>query len=327
MKILVTGATGFVGHHLVRLLLEKKENISCLVRDKNIKDPLFQKVNLIKGCVEDKKSLVNALKNIDVVYHLAAISGKSAVSPKLYQEININGVKNILDASIKQKIKRLVFISSNAVTGSLKKVPGDENSPYNPTNWYEKSKVAGEDLINEAIKKQKLSAVIVRPGSIYGPGNANSNMAQFIKMGAKGFAILPGNGENAWDMIYVSDCVQGIYLAGTVPKINGQTFIITGPKPVKVNEILKMAGFAVKKTPKIIHLPLLPMKITGQVFTLIENLFNLPMPFSAKTVQILSEDRYHTSQKAQKLLGFKPSINIKEGISQTIAWYQENYLL
>jgi len=323
-KILVTGATGFVGKHLVTALVKEKEEVFCLVRDTKIKDPLFQKVKLIKGKMEDNKTLLHALKDIDIVYHLAAISGKSAISPKLYQSVNIEGVRNLVSAALKEKVKRFIFISSNAVTGSLEKLPGNENSPYNPTNWYEKSKVAGEIIVNEAINKFQLPAVIIRPGSIYGPGNDNSNMAKFIGMGVKGLGIIPGTGENYWDLVYIDDCVKGLLLAGKVHKAIGQTFILTGPCPVKVIDILKLSAKAADKNLHLLQLPILPLKMISKFFTFIENQYFIAMPFSEKTIQILTENRYHSFEKAKLILGYKPEVTLALGMRKIIKYKKKN---
>lgn len=324
MKILVTGATGFVGRHLVEALLKRGEKVACLVRSKEKKFPFDKKKVEIKlGDLRVLGSLREALREIDIVYHLAAISGKSATAEDLYQRVNVEGTRNILEAAKKAKVKRFIFVSSAAVTGRLMHVPGSEVSPYGPTNGYERSKVGCEKLVLEAIERDHFPAVIIRPGSIYGPRNIGSNMANFLKMAAKGFCILPGNGKNFWDMVYISDAVDGLILAGVKEKAVGETFILTGSKPVRVDDIIKFCAKAGGKKLKTLYLPVVPMKLVGKSFGLIESLIHVPMPFSEKSVQILSESRYHSGEKARKILGFKPKVAIEKGIVKTIAWYKE----
>lgn len=327
MKVLVTGGTGFIGSYLVKALVKRGYDVSCLVRDKNKAGNLASlKLKLVEGDVTDKKAVEKAVAGMDIVYHLAAISGKSAVSPSLYQKVNIEGTRNLVEAALKAKVGRFVYTSSVAVTGQLSKIPGDETSPYNSTNSYERSKVEGEKLVLAAMKRG-LPAVIVRPGVVYGPGNEHTSMAQFFRMALKGFCLIPGNGENLWDLIFVDDIVAGFLLAGEKKQAVGQIFIIRGPQPVKVNQLVKTLAHASGVKLKIIHLPLLPMIFAGKIFGLIESLFGLPMPFSAKTVQILSQSRPHSIEKAKTILGYQPKISLEEGVAKTVVGYKEKGFL
>jgi len=323
MKILVTGGTGFIGSHLVRALVKQGDSVFCLARNKKKAHSLnLSKVSLVKGDIRDKRAVERAIKGMDVIYHLAAISGKVAISPALYQAVNIEGTRNIIEACLKAKVKRLVHTSTVAVTGKLDKIPGDENSPYRPGNWYEKSKTEGEKLVLEAVRRG-LPAVVVRPGLIYGPGHEGVSMAKFFKMAAKGFAVIPGNGKNLWDITYIDDCLQGFLLAGKKKAALGEVFIINGSKPITVNELLKTLAREAGMELRLLHLPVWPMRFVGKIFGLVENVLHLPMPFSGQTVQLLTQSRPHSNEKAKRILGYHPRVSLKEGIAKTVAWYRE----
>lgn len=325
MKVLVTGPTGFLGSHLTKALVKQGDEVFCLVRNRKNLGKLSSnlKVHLVEGELEDSEFLKKAVRGMEIVYHLGAISGRPGVPEKEYQRVNVKGTENLLTACSAAKVRRLILTSSVAVTGKLEKIPGDEDSSYNPTNAYERSKVACEKLGKEA-RKNGLAVVIVRPGVIYGPGNNTSSMAKFFKMAMKGVVVIPGQGENLWDLTYIDDVISGFLLAGEKKEAVGETFILNGPEPVKVKNLMAALAKEAGKKLRIIHLPVQPMLLLGKFFRLLENLLGKPLPFTDKTVQILIESRIHSHLKAGKILGYQPRFFLEEGVKKTVAWYREN---
>ncbi len=323
MRVLVTGAGGFIGGNLTRRLFSDGHQITVLIHDGKkpvLSLPGGSKIKVFRGEVFDTGLLKKITRSQDVVYHLAAITGKSAVPAADYQRTNILGLKRVAEACLENRVGRLIFTSSTAVTGPLGKLPGKEDSPYRPTNSYEWSKVKGEQLVKRFIKKG-LSVVIVRPGIIYGPGNSGSNMAKFFKMAMNGLVVIPGDGRNLWDLTFVDDLVEGFLLVGKKKAALGETFIFNGPRPVSVEEVVRAFAGAAGKNLKLCKLPVGPMMAAGKIFGWLEEQTGKALPFSAKTVQLLSESRYHTHDKAEKLLGYRPKVDLKTGVARTVKWY------
>ena len=183
--ILITGATGFVGRNLIESL--PKENIRCLVRDSSKSDFLKEhSIQLVYGDLTDKKSLDSALKNIDTVMHLAAyVRGNDS---SLFYKINVDGTKNLIDACKKNKVKRIIALSSMAVT---RKYLDD----------YGKSKKQAEELI----RNSDLDYTILRPSMIYGKdSNSTKHLVSYIKMIPLIIPIV-GNGNFNIQPVYIND--------------------------------------------------------------------------------------------------------------------------
>jgi nucleoside-diphosphate-sugar epimerase len=123
-------------------------------------------------------------------------------------------------------------------------------------------------------------------------------------------------------MTYIDDCIQGFILAGEKKAALSEVFIIAGPKPAMVNQVVKTLAQAAGIKLKLWHVPALPMMTIGKVFGLVENVFHLSMPFSDRTIQLLSQSRTHSVKKAKKVLGHQPRVYLKEGIAKTVSWYK-----
>jgi nucleoside-diphosphate-sugar epimerase len=162
-RILITGGCGFLGVHLARQLLKHKYEVTVLdLAELDAKD-LIGKVKVVKCDVRNKEKVEEAIKDYDYVVHAAAAL-PILREKKIIFDVNINGTKNVLEASLKNKVKRLVFISSTAVYGIPRHLPEAETNPLDPIGYYGESKVAGEKLCLEYSKKG-LSVNILRPKS------------------------------------------------------------------------------------------------------------------------------------------------------------------
>ena len=155
MKALVTGATGFVGNYLIEELLKHNYKITCLVR-KETKLHNQNKINLVLGNITNKESVDEAVKGKDIVFHLVGIGNISALSRDSYEkfrEVNVEGTRNVLDACKKYKVKKIIYLSSTAAMGLIKKSVINENDICNPKTPYQKSKYESEQLIKGYIQR------------------------------------------------------------------------------------------------------------------------------------------------------------------------------
>lgn len=347
---LVTGGTGFIGSHLVSLLLSKGYKIKVLRRAIPIHKKYFsaeypevleyQKskgVEIYDGNVLDKKTLSECVKDVDVIYHLAAIAAPYYGLPKeIYYQINYIGTKNLLEVIKDKRIRKFVFFSSIEATGpSRDGKPLKEDAEPHPTDDYGNSKLTAEYLLKEYRKKYKIPIVIVRPPMIYGERSPLlARVFQFMKLG-----ILPmfgGGGDNLFEFCYVRNLVEGVYLAAESKKDNCDTYFISeGSYKVKdvVNTIAKEMNVKLRLIP-------LPYSV-GYILGCIGEGLNKLLPFypfrgreigsplfSRKTVNWISHDMYICSiDKAKKELGYKPPYSLQQGIKNTINWYKEKGLI
>lgn len=331
-KVFVTGGNGFIGSFVVEELVKKGYKVRCLVRKTSRLDYLEKyikqgKVELAYGDITDKKSLDKALKDIDIVYHFVAFAGKQNITDEQYWRVNYQGTIDLVELCQKHKVKKFIYCSSVGVMGNIKNIPANENSPYNPTNTYEKTKVAAEKYILKLIKDKQFPAVIIRPAIVYGPRNISNMTRMFksIKEGGSKFFVI-GKGDNYWHMTFVTDVAQGFVLAGEKDKALGNIYIIAGKKAVTMNELTQTAAKVLNVRPPK-HLPYFLATIAAYLFYIPKKIFNIKVPIEPSGVKFLTNHRAYTIEKARKDFGYNPKTDLYEGLKKTIGWYEENGLL
>lgn len=328
--ILVTGATGFIGSHLIeRLILkEKNKKIVCFVR-KNEKNKEQVRFLEEKGCkifygdLLDEKSLEKALKGIKKVFHLAAIARPMNIPKPVYFEVNVKGTKNLLEACKKNKIKKIIFVSSMSIFGySRDNKPLIENSPKIPVSDYGESKKQGENLAHEFCKKNKIKIVFIRPPMVFGPKDY-----QFLKLfkGIKtGFFPLLKKGQAKFEFCYVENLVEGILLADKNGK-NLEAYNISDGKTYTTGEVFNK--IAELENSKLIKMPVGLFKFSGYILEKIYSLFGKRSPFNSGTAEWMTNDNVMDISKAKRDLKYKQIIPLEESLKRTIKWYKKERLL
>lgn len=324
MKILITGGTGFIGNALIERLLKENKKICVLVRDieKAKKFSWFSKIEIFEGCLEDFSSLKKATKDIDVVYHCAALMGDFDVKYEKMKEINVQGTKKLLEACKLNKVKKFIHISSVAAMG---KVPlnATEDIICNPITDYDKSKFASEIVVKEFCIQNKIPFVIIRPSMVYGPGEIKNKvkMFQYIQ---RGYFRIIGKGDNFVDLVYIDDLIDAIISASKSKKATNQIYIISGDYQITMNKFISLiAKYMGVKEPK--HIPLIFARIIGRVFVFLNKFILINPPLFKERIDNLIRSKSYNCSKAKKELNYKPKINPEEGIKRTVEWYKEKW--
>ena len=322
LKVLVTGANGFVGSHLVEGLLDKSYQVRCLVRKtSNLKWLSGLEVDYVYGDMAQKASLKGAVKDVELVFHCAGLT--KANSKEEYFKANAEGTENLLEVCLEDnpKIKRLVHLSSQAAVG-----PGDDKQPLNetapcrPVTYYGESKLEGERIVLQ--HASQLPVTVIRPPAVYGP--RDSDMLGFFKVAKKGFRISFGRGESFLSLIYVKDLIDGIILAAENPKSVGQIYFIADDKVYFWSEAFKIIS-------KILNKRTIPLKIPKSVAMFVafisENFSKISGKAATFNIQKAKEitQRYWglDVSKAKAELGFFPQYDLETGAKETIRWYKE----
>ncbi|MGB9959976.1 MAG: GDP-mannose 4,6-dehydratase [Candidatus Bathyarchaeales archaeon] len=245
-SILVTGGAGFIGHHLCRKLLEKDVNLTIYDnlstgRIENVKD-LPKPVKFVKGDVGNLETLENSVRQVDVIFHLAAQVSVpySMENPVEDFKSNAYGTLNILELA-RKKDARVVYTSSAAVYGKPAKLPTPEDSPLKPISFYGLSKLVGEKYCNTYIEKYGLDASIMRIANAYGP-RCHGVIADYITKIRKNPNKLEiiGSGMQSRDFVHVSDVVEALILLATSKEALGQTFNVGFGKTMTVVDLAKI---------------------------------------------------------------------------------------
>lgn len=322
MNIFITGASGFLGKSLAKKLIHDGHTIRLLARDKNnVQDLETLGAEVILGNLEkfDNKFL----KNIDFVYHLAAIRYEWGFSWDDYYKTNILGTKNLLEASFENNVKKFIYCSSVFVFGYPEKLPVDESYPYDPTTFYSRSKMEAEKVVKEYYSK--INTVIIRPTIVYGPGDTAGMFLKLCRLINKHMFVILGNGENYLHLTHIDDVVQGFIRAAEKDK-NGD-YIICSDKPIKLKELTSIVSLILNKKIIPLKIPVSFAKFIGFIFENIYSIFSMkkkePLVTRSK-VDILTKNQFFSSEKARKKLGYISQKNCSEEIGIVIDWYKKN---
>lgn len=323
MKILVTGATGFIGRHLVRRLVKEERSVKCLVREKSsIKSLEKLGVELVYGDLLNKDSLKRVVgdEEVSVVYHLA--SAVYARNNKEFYEVNVSGTRNLLRSCSQNGLKKFIYLSSLAVCGLSKKESLiNETSPCNPFTPYGRSKLIAENLILDFYNGSNTSVIIIRAPVVYGPdGQADLLTDNFQKI-LGGRAYIISDGTNLRSLCYIDNLIEGLVLAERRVKSKSNIYVIADGKVYTFIEIVNTIADIYNIKLHKFCLPSLVASISRHIL----NLCTLLGFFSWKLYSLatMNVDLGCDITCAKEELGYYPGITLQEGIKRTIQWYKE----
>ena len=342
MKILITGATGFIGSHLTRRLLRSSHKITAYVRKTSSLQFLPKKnIEIIYGDIKDSYQLKKTSKNFDLIIHNAALASDWAKRDDFYQT-NINGTINVFNAAKDNEIKRMILISSTAVLGEEDCLRAkDENAPYNPKlnyflsnifesdmNHYRTTKMLAEKEAIKFCRNNDISLTIIRPVWVYGPREFHAGPFAFCKYILSGLPIAPIGKNNHFHVIYAGDLAKAIELAieKNLPGIN--IFNIGNEKAPSIKEYLNLFAKCLnKKLPvSIPEIFFQPIGFSLEVIYKLLRIKKAPLLTRARAKMFYCNNIYDTS-KAKNLLGFVASTSLEKGIKKTVRWYKQNGFL
>ena len=331
-KIVITGAGGFIGSHLVDFLLTKysRSSLRLLVSEKDtLKNLPKNKLNIFRGDIRNKHFVKKAIEGASTIYHLASLVGFEGSTYRDYKEVNVDGTQNFLDACKTKKIQKFVFVSSIAVYG-LPAWVGDifnlnEKSPYNPTEIYGKSKMEAEIRVLTAHKNFRIPYTIIRPVSVYGPRDRGQLFALYKSLKNHTFIFI-GNGENKMHYIYVKDLIEGMYQA-QINKVEASDFILGDNKPIIFNDVVKYVAKSINEPIPKLRISKKIGLILGYTGAGIEKVTGIHSPIFPSRVKVMTTNWYYDISKARKLLKFKPKISFEDGTTLTGKWLLTHKIL
>ena len=324
MKALITGASGFIGKHLVKRLLEDGNHVKCLVR-KNSNIEHLNNVEFVYGDLRDKESLKKAVRDVDIVYHLGAVLGSKAENKKIIWEVNVEGTRNLLEASFNGRIKKFIFFSSFLVYGYTKNAATEETPYTAETTYYGESKRKGEEIVEE-YKKKGMNTVIVQPSIIHGPG-LDFGFASLFPAVQKGRFLFIGGGNNLEQLGYIDNLIDGVILAAKKNNAIGQKYIIGDSEILTFNEIVnEISNILNVNIPKV-HVPEKIARISVFPLNVLSKITGINPPLDHKRINFMTKNQAGSIEKAKRELGYKPKISSKEGLRRTIEHFRKTGFL
>lgn len=325
--VLVTGATGFLGGHVARRLVQNSDcDVRALVRESSNSAPLEELgVELAFGDLKDRATLRSAVAGVDMVYHIAASFRTEHLPRNDMWRTNVQGTQDLLEVSHEAGVQRFVHCSSVGVHGAIEGPPGTEGSPFDPGDSYQRTKAEAEKLASDFGTEHGLPIVIFRPAGIYGPDDLR--FLKLFKSVKSGVFRMIGSGEVLYQMIYVEDLVDGVLLCGTSERAPGEVFILTGDRPHTLNTIAQTIAKTQGVELSSFRIPATPVYVAGALCELVCRPLGINPPLYRRRVDFFRKPRAFSIEKAQEVLGFSPKVDLAEGLQLTATWYEGQGLL
>ena len=327
MKILVTGATGFVGRKLIPHILDEGHEVVALVRSTSNIEGLSKDVEIREADLLDISSLEPIVQDVDVVIHLAAYFDFYPSSVDLLYKVNVEGTKNLMSACVGTKVERFIYCSTTEVIGAVRFPPGNEDTELNPSFDYSKSKVLAEQIVHEISKDTKLDYIILRPTGIMGEGDLYTAFEAIEAVNDGTIPVIPGDGEKGLMYTHIDDVVDGFIKAITSKSALNTTIILCPDQGITYNELFAYIAECCGVKPPKRKVPTSIAKLGIGLLSPIKNRGKTTFLWHMKTVQSMDEDRLYDNSRAKRILGWEPKVSMKEGLKHAIDWYFENGFL
>jgi NAD dependent epimerase/dehydratase len=315
-KVLVTGAGGFIGSHLVESLIRQGAQTRALVRYNSRNDSgllrflpadIASNIELIAGDIRDLTAVQKSMLGVTHVFHLGALIAipYSYLHPAEVVETNVIGTLNILMAAQAAGVERVVHTSTSEVYGTALQVPIDESHPLQGQSPYSASKIGADKLAESFFCTYNLPVVTLRPFNTFGPRqSARAVIPTMIMQALSRDVIRLGNLDTTRDFTYVLDTVAGFLKAGQMDGIEGKTINLGTGQEIRVGDLVQ----------KIISLVGRPVRVEVDSARL--------RPEKSEVQRLLSNN-----QLAKSLLAWQPEVSFEEGLQHTIAWFEQNLAL
>jgi dihydroflavonol-4-reductase len=316
--VLLTGATGYIGAHLLDALSRGGYDVKLLLRKKSAACR-FPGATFHFGDLTDATSLEGIEKNINIVLHCAGMLGKWGMPEDRIREVNVNGVINLMNRFRGQTLHRFIHLSAGGVTGP---VPGltsvDETYKCHPATSYERTKFEGEQEVLSAFGNRGLPAVVVRPTFTYGPGDPHK--LGLFKAINKGRFLFINGGKSVNHPVFIDDAIAGILLAMQAGR-PGEVYIIGGSRPVTKRELAYTIADALEVSRPRINIPRWVAQSGAFVLEAAGRIAHFEPMLTGSRVVMMSENFGYSIAKAQNELGYNPQVSLQEGIQLTADSY------
>ncbi|HEX6052242.1 MAG TPA: NAD-dependent epimerase/dehydratase family protein [Gemmatimonadaceae bacterium] len=324
MKVLVTGGTGFTGTALVRRLIGAGHQVVALDNKPGLACDALQAMGaeVHIGSVTDPAAVAACMEGVEFVFHLAAAFRELNVPESLYDEVNVQGTRNVVDAAHRAGVKKFVYCSTCGVHGNVERPPADEDAPIAPADYYQRTKYLAEPIVLE-YQEKGLPTVILRPAAIYGPGDPERFLMIFRRVVTGGFPMF-GSGRTTYHPLYVDNLVDAFMLCMEPGRGEGRAYLIADERYYSIEEIVLAVGRALEIPVKIHHFPITPLVVAGHIVEKVCRPFGIAPPIFPRRVDWYRQNRAFDITRAKRELGYIARVGLDEGLRRTAAWYIEN---
>ncbi len=325
MKVLVTGATGFIGSHVADKLLAKGYDVRCIARKtSNLRWLDGKNFEIVEASLDNPESLIKAVEGVDYVYHVAGLT-----FARNYEEFlkgNRDATANLISVVEKHapNIKRFLFVSSQTVVGPAKSLyePVDETTPRNPITSYGRSKKEAEDVVLSY--KDKIPFTIVRAPAVYGPRDtAIYDIFRTVKMG---LGTMVGFRDKYISLIHSEDLSRGIIEAAESEKTKDEIYFVSSEEFYTWKQLINIIAEKMnKKFVLKIRLPHFIVLTVAAISEFLGKFSDKPPVFNyEKGIDFIQDYWICSTEKAKRDFGYRQMMSIEDGMQNTIEWYKQN---
>jgi NAD dependent epimerase/dehydratase len=311
--VLVTGAGGFIGGHLVQRLVRDGARVRALVRynSRNERGTLdwippeaLGDVEAVLGDLRDVESVDRAVSGSEIVFHLGAQIAipYSFVNPRDFFETNVLGTLNVAQAALTRDVSRIVHTSTSEVYGTARQIPITEDHPLEPQSPYAASKVAADKLMDSYHRSFRLPVTVLRPFNTYGPHqSARAVIPTIVSQALEGDVLRLGSLEPRRDLTFVADTVDGFVRAGAAPDAVGRTVQLGTGRDVSIGDVVRIVG-----------------EVLGRELTVQKDPDRV-RPEASEVMRLIASPAL-----ASELIGWAPQTDLEEGLRRTIEWIEKS---
>jgi NAD dependent epimerase/dehydratase len=313
-KVLVTGAGGFIGSHLVELLVEQGAHVRAFVKYNgrgdlgmlaDLRKDVQGSLDIVIGNITDTFFVRSAVHGCDYVFHLAALIGipYSYIAPQDYVGVNVQGTLNVLEACRSERTPRLVHTSTSEAYGTAQYVPIDEAHPLQGQSPYSASKIAADKMVEAYYRSFDLSVVTVRPFNTYGPRqSARAFIPTVISQALTAERLMMGALDPVRDLTFVKDTAQGFVTVGLCDQVVGQAVNLGVGQGDTIGTVARTI-----------------LKLVGKENLPIDQDPARVRPAKSEVMRLISNNRVAT-----QVCGWQPKYTLEQGLAETVAWVRNN---
>jgi dihydroflavonol-4-reductase len=331
MRLLVTGGTGFIGSHLAMEGRRRGAEVVVLGLDDrpeeqaNIALLRGAGAEIIPGSITDAARCTRAVRGTTHIFHLAVAMREGGKRDEFFERVNLDGTRHLLESAATAGVQRFVYCSTIGIYGH--RAPGvtREDSPLAPGNIYERTKVAGEQLVRVFASARGLPVVILRPADVYGP--RDQRLLKLFRGVGRGSFPLFGSGNGRRHMVYVEDVVSAFFKACDRDEAVGESLIVAGPEVCTLRELIEIVRRTVGSARAGYRLPLAPMLAAAAVVEDICKVFHLDPPIYRRRMDFFRSDAQFDTSRARRVLAWAPMVSVADGVRRTFEDYRRSGLM
>lgn len=319
-EVLVTGATGFIGSRLAeRLSLQEEAEVTGTGRKpERITDLRTYNVEPVSLDIRDTEKLERAIEGKEIIFHTAAVMD---TDPDTARSVNIEATEALVQLAGKAGVRRIVHISTVGAYDMVDKTEVDESTPLalNHPATYHRTKAIGEKRAFEIAGKKGVEMTVVRPSMVYGPGHGIWTVGMFENV-REGKPVFLGDGSTYFNPVYIDDVVDALVLCAKSPQAPGEGFNLSS-EVTTWRDFMDYYGKLCGKEPRGIPLFL------ARLIVMANKIPGVNTPIDQGFIEMANSRKYFSIDKAEKLLGWSPQVNLEEGMAQSAQWLKEEGFL